>query len=64
MMGKQCALCGKGTSYGNQISHSHRVTARRWKPNLQRIRIVLKGHRQRAYVCTRCIKSNKVERAI
>lgn len=63
-MGRQCAICGKGTAFGNQISHSHRVSSRRWKPNLQRMRIVLDGHKQRAYVCTKCLKSHKVERAI
>lgn len=63
-MGKQCAICNKGTAFGNQISHSNRVSSRRWKPNLQRMRIVLDGHTKRAYVCTKCIKSGKVERAI
>lgn len=63
-MGKKCAICDKGTVFGNQISHSHRVTSRRWKPNLQKMRIVVNGRTQRAYVCTRCLKGGKVERAI
>jgi large subunit ribosomal protein L28 len=40
------------------------ATKRRFDPNLQRVRILLRGKPQRAYVCTRCLKANKVEKAI
>ena len=62
-MGKKCAICDKGTVFGNQISHSHRVTSRRWKQIFKEC-IVVNGRTQRAYVCTRCLKGGKVERAI
>jgi large subunit ribosomal protein L28 len=39
------------------------ATRRRFNPNLQRIRIMVGGTAQRAYVCTRCLKSGKVEKA-
>ena len=39
-------------------------TNRRFNPNLQRVRVLLKGKAQRAYVCTRCLKAGKVEKAI
>jgi large subunit ribosomal protein L28 len=38
------------------------ATKRRFDPNLQRVRI-LGGAPQRAYVCTRCLKSGKVQKA-
>ena len=37
-MAKQCEICGKGTSFGNNVSHAHNVTSRSWEPNLQRVR--------------------------
>ena len=39
------------------------ATNRRFDPNLQRVRIVVDGTPKRAYVCTRCLKSDKVEKA-
>ncbi|MBZ4666712.1 50S ribosomal protein L28 [Mahella sp.] len=63
-MSKECAICHKSVAYGNAISHSHRRSNRRWEPNLRRVRIVVNGAPKRAYVCTRCLRSGKVERAI
>ena len=40
------------------------ATKRRFEPNLQRVRVVLNGSPSRAYVCTRCLKSGKVEKAV
>jgi large subunit ribosomal protein L28 len=40
------------------------ATKRRFDPNLQKVRILLKGSPARAYVCTRCLKGNKVTKAI
>jgi large subunit ribosomal protein L28 len=39
------------------------ATRRRFNPNLQRVRIMLDGTPQRAYVCTRCLKGNQVTKA-
>ena len=38
---QRCEITGKGIAFGNQISHSHRVTGRVWKPNLQSTKIVI-----------------------
>jgi large subunit ribosomal protein L28 len=57
-----CDLCGKGPGFGNRISHSHRRTPRRWNPNIQRVRAVVNGTPKRLYVCTSCIKADKVPR--
>ena len=40
------------------------ATRRRFNPNLQRVRILLGGTPTRAYVCTRCLKAGKVEKAV
>ena len=40
------------------------ATKRRFDPNLQRVRILLDGKPQRAYVCTRCLKAGKVVKAV
>ena len=63
-MGKFCEVCHKGVSHGNNVSHSHRKTRRTWAPNTQRVRVVSDGTKMRMYVCTRCLRSGKVERAL
>jgi large subunit ribosomal protein L28 len=45
---------------GSTISHAHNVTKRRFNPNLQRIRTVMKGVQRRLRVCTRCLRSGKI----
>ncbi len=40
------------------------ATKRRFEPNLQRVRVFLKGVKTRAYVCTRCLKAGKVQKAV
>jgi len=63
-MSKVCAVCGKKPSFGHNRSHSMVATKRRFEPNLQRVRVLLGGKRQRAYVCTRCLKGGKVLKAL
>jgi large subunit ribosomal protein L28 len=63
-MSKVCAICGKKPSFGNNRSHSMVATKRRFNPNLQRVRAVIAGKAQRAYVCTKCMKAGKVVKAV
>ena len=63
-MGKYCEVCGKGVGYGNNVSHSNRKTRRTWAPNTQKVRVMVNGTQKRMSVCTRCLRSNKVERAV
>jgi large subunit ribosomal protein L28 len=63
-MSKVCVSCGKGPAFGNNRSHSMVATKRRFDPNLQKIRILLDGVARRAYVCTRCLKAGKVQKAV
>ena len=39
------------------------ATRRRFDPNLQKVRINDDGRTRRVYVCTRCLKSNKIVKA-
>jgi large subunit ribosomal protein L28 len=60
---KVCSVCGKKPSFGNSRSHSMVATRRRFEPNLQRVRILVNGAAKRVYVCTRCLKGGKVQKA-
>ena len=59
-MPKVCYVCRKGPAFGNSRSHSMVATRRRFDPNLQKVRINDAGRPRRVYVCTRCLKANKV----
>jgi len=62
-MAYTCDLCGKKPSVGNNVSHAKNRTKRRFKPNLQRVRALVKGSVRRIRVCTRCLRSGKVTKA-
>jgi len=62
-MAKRCEICDKGPVVGRNISHAHNVTARRFEPNLQKVKAVINGGVRRIRVCTRCLRSNKVVKA-
>ncbi|MCI5819760.1 MAG: 50S ribosomal protein L28 [Acidaminococcus sp.] len=63
-MSKVCSVCGKGRMSGNMVSHSHRKTRRSWAPNVQKVKVVTEsGGVEAQYVCTRCLRSDKVKRA-
>ena len=59
-----CSVCGKKRAVGNNVSHANNKTKRVLLPNIQRIRIVDGSGTRRAYVCTRCIRSEKVVKAV
>ncbi|MBC2856106.1 MAG: 50S ribosomal protein L28 [Cetobacterium sp.] len=56
---QRCEITGKGIIFGNQISHSHRVTGRVWKPNLQSTKIVINGVTVKVKVCAKTLKTLK-----
>jgi len=62
-MAKMCEICEKKPLVGNNISHAHNVTKRRFNPNLQRVRAVYNGRVKRIMVCTNCIKSGHIVKA-
>ena len=59
----RCAICDKGAHFGNHVSHSHRKTPKMWKSNVKSVRVKTVGGTKKMYVCTSCLKSDRVERA-
>lgn len=64
LLSRVCEVCNKGVISGLQASHSNRKTKRKWAPNLRRVKAVVNGTPKTVHVCTRCLRSGKVQRAI
>lgn len=62
-MAKVCSVCNKKPMFGNNRSHSMRATPRRFNPNIQKVRILKGTSPVSVYVCTRCLKSGRVQKA-
>ena len=77
-MARKCEVCGKGPQVGNQVTTRGKkkylggvgtkitgITRRKFKPNLQRIRIsTANGTHKTVQVCTQCIRSNAVTKIV
>ena len=59
----KCVCCGKALVFGNNVSHSNRKTSRTCKPNLRKVSANINGTHKTVTVCSRCLRSGKVERA-
>jgi len=60
----KCTICDKGVHFGNQVSHSHRRSNKMWKPNIRSVKAIIQGRTQKISVCSKCLRSGKVERAV
>ena len=49
----KCEFCDKGVTFGIQ-----------GKPNVKRVKAIVNGTPTHVYVCTRCLRSGKVTRAV
>jgi large subunit ribosomal protein L28 len=63
-MARKCDICGKGTVTGNKVSHSNNRTRRTWKPNIHKVRALVGGSKETMKICTRCLRSGKVVKAL
>ncbi len=63
-MARRCEICGKGPTRGNNVSHANNRTKKIVLPNLQVVRAKVGGGTRRVKVCTRCLRSNRVEKAV
>jgi len=65
-MSRVCDVCGKGPIVGNSVSHANNKTKKVWYPNLQRLRCLdnKTGAVKRIKVCTRCLRSGFVKKAL
>ncbi len=77
IMSKICFYCGKGAVAGRSIKRRGlakkkggvgrrilRVTKRVFHPNLHKIKALVSGSAKVIKVCTACIKSGKVKKAV
>ena len=58
-MSRVCAICGKGQTSGNNVSHSNRKTRRTFEANVQKVSVEVDGKSTNQYLCTKCIKTSK-----
>jgi large subunit ribosomal protein L28 len=63
-MSRKCDICGKGTTFGNTVSHSKNRTRRTWRPNLLEMRAMVDGKLTIVKLCTRCLRSGKVAKTV
>jgi large subunit ribosomal protein L28 len=63
----KCEICEKTLSHGNQISiarsHVSRRATRTFKPNLRTVKAIVDGQTKKLHVCSKCLRSGKVNRA-
>ena len=60
----KCEICSKQVTFSKQVSHSHIRTSRTWKPNLRTVKALINGNAKRITVCSKCLRSGKVTRAV
>lgn len=63
-MAYTCECCGKGHQSGHNVSHANNKTKRIFSPNLQTVRALINGTHRRIRVCTRCLRSGNVKKAV
>jgi large subunit ribosomal protein L28 len=61
-MARRCAICGRRAQVGSKISHADNVTKRKFRINLQRVKVKMSGEAKRVLVCTRCLHAGKVRK--
>ncbi len=63
-MAQRCDICGKTSVAGHRISHAHNVSNRRFLPNVKPVRTATPGGSKRLKVCSRCLRSGRVTKAV
>ena len=61
-MAKVCYVTGKSQMTGNNRSHALNSSRRRWKANLQKVRIEENGKIKTVYVSARALKKGNLNR--
>jgi len=63
-MSRVCSVCEKGKMSGNLVSHSNRKTPRIYHANLHKVKVLAEnGSITYEYVCSKCLKAGKINRA-
>jgi large subunit ribosomal protein L28 len=63
-MSRICDRCGKRIQFGHRVSHAHNVSKRIWKPNLQKVRVLVDGKPRRMRLCTSCLRSPEIRKNV
>jgi large subunit ribosomal protein L28 len=76
-MSRVCHFTGKKTTFGNQITHRGKakylggvgtkitgITARKFKPNIQKVRAVIDGQIVRIKVSTKAIRNGMITKPV
>ena len=63
-MARVCYVTGRRTTSGNNRSHAMNKTKRTYKPNLQKVKILVNGKPKKVYVSAKALKSGSVERVL
>lgn len=58
----KCRYTGKSVMFGNNISHSHRITKHMQRANLRRVKVIENGRVKRVWVSASALKSGLVNR--
>ncbi len=63
-MSRVCDVCGKGILVGMNVSHAHNRNKKKLYANLQKVRVQTDQGVKKMKVCTRCIRSGKIQKAV
>lgn len=76
-MSQRCDVCGKSARTGNRVEQRGKpkylggngrkttgISRRKFKPNLQKIRVQEGGASVSRKVCTQCIRSGRIQKAV
>lgn len=76
-MSQRCEVCGKSPSVGNRLEQRGKakylggngrkttgISRRKFKPNLQKIRVQDGEKTASKKVCTQCIRSGRIQKAV
>lgn len=63
MPATRCEVCGKSPNFGAQVSHAHNVSSKKQYPNIQRVHALVNGAPRYVHVCTRCLRSGRIQKA-
>lgn len=77
IMARRCDICGKGTVAGNSVprkgqakkkggvgQHIGVTTKRVFKPNIVSVKALIDGTPRTIKVCTRCLRSGRVQKVV
>ncbi len=76
-MTQKCDCCGKSVMFGNRVSQRGKakylggngrkttgISRRQFRPNLQKIRVQVAGGAKTQRICTQCIRSGRIQKAV